>query len=58
MEEGWTLFKFKVKQAVSASNPFVRILRGKKTKIPLKTQAIALIKSKKEAWKENQRQQI
>ena len=58
MEESWTFFKSKVKQAVSASTPFVKILREKKAKLPLKTQAVALIKSKKEAWKKTQRQQI
>ena len=50
MEESWTIFISKVKQAVSASTPFVKILRGKKANLPLKTQAVALIKSKKEAW--------
>ena len=48
MEENWTIFKSKVKQAVSASTP---IERTKKAKLPLKTQAVALIKLKKEAWK-------
>ena len=52
MEESWTIFISKVKQAVSASTPFMKILRGKKANLPLKTQAFALIKSKKEAWKE------
>ena len=47
MEESWTLFKSKVKQAVSASIPFVKVWRGKKAKLPLKTQAVALIKTKK-----------
>ena len=53
MEESWTIFISKVKQAVSASTPFVKILRGMKAKLPLKTQAVALIKSKKEAWKKS-----
>ena len=30
MEDSWTVFKSKVKQAVSASTPFVKILEGKK----------------------------
>ena len=30
MEDSWTIFKSKVKQAVSASTPFVKILEGKK----------------------------
>ena len=51
MEESWTIFKSKVKHAVSASTPIEKILRGKKAKLPLKTQAVALIKSKIEAWK-------
>ena len=54
MEESWTVFKSKVKQAISASTPFVKIIRGKEAKLPLKIQVVALIKSvrsQKEAWK-------
>ena len=51
MKESWTIFESKVKHAVCASTPFVKVLRGKKAKLPLKTQAVAVIKSKKESWK-------